>query len=149
MIPLNKQNFKGFFTYTNVDEDGLEFEETVNFIMELEFNASSFKGTSVDEETKDLFSKPITVEGIIEDDIINFNVKYPNNYYYDPEKGELVIEKDKPYPGCEYLGSYNKDQNKYDGEWRLPVEVDQNDINSSQSDYSEVFDSGSWEMSKI
>ncbi len=146
MISNDKQQYKGFFKYTNVDQDGLEFEETVNFIMDLEFNKGSFKGSTIDDETQNLFSDPIIVEGAIEDDMINFSVNYPNNYYFDPEKGELVVEKDKPYPGCEYLGSYNKDEDKYEGEWRLPVE--QNGVSSSQ-DYSEVFDSGSWEMSKI
>ena len=147
VIPLNRQKFKGFFSYTNQDENGIEFEESVNFEMELEFNQGSFKGTTIDEETKDLFNEPITVEGFIEDEMINFVVTYPNNYYFDLEQNKLVVEKNKAYPGCEYLGSYNKDSNKFEGEWRLPIE--QNNIGSLQTDYTELYDSGNWEMKRI
>jgi len=146
IVPIGRQKWKGHFTYVNELEGGTIFENEVPFEMDLIFNKNSFSGTTIDEETKGLFDRPITVNGFVEGEEISFIVMYPYNYYVT-EEGKIVVDFDNDYPGCEYEGKYDTDESKFAGEWTLVI--DEFKEGQFQPDYIQEFLSGNWEMRKV
>lgn len=138
------QLWKGYFSYLLEDQNGKLFEDRTSYVMKLDFNNGSFTGTTVDEETKELFTDPITVKGFIEGKFINFIVQYPHNYYFDEESNQYIIEYEEDYPGCEYTGEYDEVDCKYFGEWRIIIE--ENKTGLFQDTYTEQSYTGYWEM---
>lgn len=118
----NKQTWKGFFTYLN----GYEIMDSyikVEFKMDLIFNDNSFKGTSTDSESENIFVEPIIVKGFIDKDIISFVINYPC-YYYKDEDGNLKLDKNLQHPNIEYLGFYDDTEKKYSGTWEMIISED-------------------------
>lgn len=146
IISKGRQIWKGHFTYINEDEEGAVHEDVNTFEMELVFNKNSFSGTKFDHDTKNLFDKPITVNGFIEDKIISFIVMYPYYFYID-EEGNTVIDYETQYPGSQYEGKYNTEEKKFEGLWKIQI----GDFKEGlfQDDYIEEFISGNWEMKRI
>lgn len=143
IIPIGRQKWEGYFTYVNELEDGTISEDRVSFEMELVFDNGSFSGTTVDEETKGLFDEPITVNGFVVENEISFIVMYPHNYLIG-EDGGVVIDHETDYPGCEYEGEFDADENKFIGEWHLIAHENRQGI--FQSSYLQEVHSGNWEM---
>jgi len=115
--------------------------------MEIVFDQNSFQGYHKDEESKDLFTEAITVNGFIEEDRISFIVKYPYEYYEDEETRELKVNYEKDHPGGEYIGRYDPINKKYKGHWSLLLEEEEKGL--FQDDYFEVYIKGYWEMWRV
>lgn len=115
----NEQIWKGFFSYLQ----GYEIIDSyikVPFKMNLTFNGDTFIGTTIDSESKNIFTEPIKVKGFIENDKISFIVNYPYSYFKD-ENGEILVDKSLKHPTIEYLGYYNELEKKYSGTWEMII----------------------------
>tara|TARA_B100000745_G_C20028484_1_gene350008 strand:- start:146 stop:580 length:435 start_codon:yes stop_codon:yes gene_type:complete len=138
--------WKGYFSYLSFPE-ALEDIYKVNFIMTLDFSNASFKGETIDEESRGLFENPITVSGFVDGDFISFIVQYPHNYFFDEELGRYVVDYQNPYPGCEYSGEYIAETGKYSGTWMLLA--DEKREGKFQNDFIQEHLVGYWEMSQV
>ena len=144
---MSRQIFKGHFSYLLSDPEGTTFKQDIPFEMSLDFKNDTFKGTLVDDETKGLFEKPITVNGFVEADQISFVVMYPHNYWIDKITNQVIIDYQNDYPGCQYIGVYNLEADKYEGEWTITVK--QNKTGNWQTDTIDIYISGTWEMQRV
>lgn len=143
---MSKKHFKGSFTYHLEDENEKVIDVIVPFDMNVSIENNILSGTRVDQETQNLITEPIHVNGFIEDYLISFRIDYPYNYYID-ENGEPVIEKDIRHPGVNYVGSLNKITKDYEGEWYIILDVET--ITPLQEDYIEATLNGTWTMKEV
>ena len=139
--------WSGFFTYMEQVISTEEWFERkrVPFIASLDIYANgSIKGTTTDDESKDLFDSPATIEGFTNDGFISFIVKYPHSYFED-ENGIMQVEYGVDYPGCHYEGWLNEQGNKFTGEWTIRVSEQRKGLIGKEFEIFEVW--GTWEMS--
>ena len=137
-----KQTWQGIFSYEEGYSDIQHYYE-IPFTMEIEINEGSFIGTSIDEESKDLFDQPAKVTGFFEDDMVSFVLKYPHSYYRD-DQGNICVEEEYEHPDIQYLGFYDEDLKCYAGNWEMVVgQV------AFGSSFLEDFLNGSFEMRRI
>ena len=146
-MAIVNQLWRGYFSYFSEDQNGELLEDRVSYEMKLEYNNGSFTGTTIDEETKELFNDPITVNGFTEGKFISFIVQYPYNYYFDEESNQLKVNYKEEYPGCEYAGEYDEVESKYFGEWKIKLKEKKTGL--FQDGYIEQSYNGYWEMERI
>ncbi len=134
-------NWEGFFTYEFDDNKN----EKIPFELFLEFDKNSFTGYSVDEETKNLFKKgDVKVKGFIDELMISFIIIYPFSYYVDEEE-KMQIDYSIKNHSIEYIGNWNKKEQKYEGKYEVifndfPMRYD--------GSYDIEYYTGNWEMIK-
>lgn len=136
------QLWKGYFTY----QDGyatIDQYIEVSFSMKLTFNGSSFVGESTDAESENIFDRPATVKGFIEEDKISFVLNYPYSYYKD-ENGKFSFDKKAKHPEIRYLGFFDEDSKSYTGMWEMTV-YEEKYLN----DYLEEIANGAFEMRRV
>jgi len=142
IIPIRREKWIGAFTYLDTWKEVIMATE-VPFEMWFTVEDGVLSGIRVDDESKDLFDKPITVEGTIQGDEIHFTVMYPGRYYAN-DQGELAVDHDDQYPGCIYTGRWNSKTKKYEGDWEIDLEKARE--NNPNTDV--VYAKGTWEMSR-
>jgi hypothetical protein len=141
-IKNSKQIWEGFFTYNegyDISDQNIE----VAFKMELIFNKDSFIGFSTDSESENIFKKPSSVKGFIEDEKISFVINYPCFYYKD-ETGNIFLDKKNKHPEIYYLGFWDNDKKCYSGTWTMTV-----DEEKYFDDYIEEILNGEFEIRRI
>ena len=143
-IPNGKQFWVGKFTYSNSKEEAEGKTKEVPYVMELDFRDGEFHGTTIDQESKDLFSEPITVNGFLEKDFISFIVMYPHNYYFDDQENKFIVEYGRDYPGCEYEGNFNTSENCFEGTWKIIIGEFKEGLFQEESGFDFVH--GKWKM---
>ncbi|MBL4585830.1 MAG: hypothetical protein JKX84_02040 [Flavobacteriales bacterium] len=146
IIHLNKERWEGSFIYNLEDDQGVWEGRMVNWLMEIDLDQDSFTGIRVDEETKEAFSELVTVEGFKEGDQISFIVKYPCNYYSDPESGEVILIPNEAHPGVRHTGEYDSKRKEYAGTWE--VNFMDEAIGVFQEDYFSHNMVGTWAMKR-
>lgn len=139
--------FEGTFFNEYIDDQGYLFSVPVSFTMNVQFDGTRFKGTRIDDETKDFISDPIYISGFIQENLISFTVKYPYNYYIDSNTGQTILLKDEPHPGVTYIGDFDDALGHYTGEYRVLVDEEQTGL--FQDSYVEGEIIGTWEMIEI
>ncbi len=141
-IAHDKQTWKGFFTY----QDGYELIDQyieVAFTMELTFNDNSFTGISTDSESENVFDKPATVKGFIDENKISFVKNYPCSYYKD-ENGKIILDRDSKHPDIHYLGFFDKDKKNISGTWEMTIYEEKH-----LDDYLEDVATGEFEIRRV
>ena len=138
----NKQMWRGNFTYCDGYEE-IDRYTNVDFEMELFFTNDSFVGTSTDSESKDLFDKPATVKGFIDDEKISFLLNYPCLYYKDDNR-QLVLDRESKHPEIHYLGFWDGDKNNILDTWEMIIHE-----GKFGDDYIEEFATGTFEMRRV
>lgn len=142
IIPINREKWVGVFTYLDAWKDSVMVTE-VPFEMRLTNVDGVISGFRTDDETEDIFDKPVTVEGKIQGDGIRFIVMYPGRYFAN-DMGGLSVDYNDEYPGCIYTGSWNEVDKKYEGNW----EIDIKKARERNPDTKVVYSKGTWEMSR-
>ena len=132
------QYFKGFYEYEQ--DDGII---SIPFVLNLLFDGTKFSGSSIDEETKDLFSN-VKVEGFLEGDLISFIKTYPFEYFWDEQDQKMVANKNFPEHRVTYQGHYNKSTKKYEGEWEIMID----ETLLGGGVFKEQYISGYWEIER-
>lgn len=143
VIPINREKWVGSFTYLDKWKEVIMATE-VPFEMWVTVEGNVLSGYRIDDESKELFNKPVTVEGTIKGDEISFEVMYPGRYFAN-DLGELAVNYDDEYPGCIYTGRWNEKTNKYEGEWEIDLEK----AKEKNPDTDVVYSRGTWEMSRL
>ncbi|RZS93859.1 hypothetical protein [Aquimarina brevivitae] len=137
-----KQTWQGSFSYLE-DHSNLVQHIEVPFIMQIEEKEGSFFGTSVDDESKEVFDQPAMVTGFFEENMVSFILKYPYSYYRN-EEGVLIVDKNKEHPDIHYTGFYDPDSQDFQGNWELVL-----DKIFFGNDYLEEVLQGPFEMKRI
>ena len=111
--------WKGSFSY------GPEYSELqgkcVDFKLVLEDDNGSLTGTSIDSETKDVFTDQIIVQGFWDSETISFTIQYPCPYYVG-ENDKIIIDKTGEPHSVTYTGFYDKIADCFLGEWEIIVD---------------------------
>ena len=102
-----------------------------------------FSGLSVDLESKDYMSEPVTIAGFLEDEMISFTKQYPY-FFHVTEQGEFVVNKNKFHPEVIFSGEYLEAEGKYVGDWEILAASIQFGYESDESSWT-----GSWEMARV
>ncbi len=143
---ITKETFEGVYFYQLENDLGEVIEKRVEWVLTIENNNGSFTGSRIDEESKEIFSKPIPVVGFKEGDEINFVVKYPYNYDIDMESGKAFPLKNEKHLGARYNGTYNHIFKKYEGKWEVDILEEKYGV--FQTDTIVHSYGGAWEMKK-
>lgn len=138
----SKQIWNGFFTYRD-GHDAEDLHLEVPFTMELLFTEDSFTGISSDAEAEEIFDRPATVKGFIEEDRISFVLNYPCHYYKD-ENDKIVLDRNLKHPEIHYLGYFEDDRKSISGTWEMTVYEEK-----YFDDYLEEIVNGTFEMRRI
>ncbi len=143
MKPVNIiQKWKGTFNYRDGYEDSEQYKE-VEFIMEITLSENSFVGISTDSESKNVFDQPATVKGFIDDEKINFIMKYPCAYFKD-ESGKITLNRLAEHPEIQYLGFFDSSKSSVRGNWEI-IEYEEKYLDG----YIEEISNGEFVMKKI
>ena len=117
--------WKGEYTYG----EGFPIEiegKSVPFLMELTFDGHIFQGTCVDEESGHIFSRPATINGIIDNNYVSFIKKYPCSFYFD-EDGKTIVNPEIPSMPIHYTGTLRKRGLLFtfffEGEWEVTIPI--------------------------
>jgi hypothetical protein len=132
-----KQTWTGYYTYGEGHPDAGK-ELTVPFTIEWELENGIINGNCIDDETKTLFSRPATIRGFIEDDMISCIKQYPTAWSKD-ENGTAYIIDEKPAPEIHYSGVWAADH--YEGEWEMTETA-----LTEEGDLEEYYSTGGWRM---
>jgi hypothetical protein len=133
--------WKGTFTYG--EGYGNRTGKIVEFSLELTENDGEFSGLSIDQESKDYISEPITISGFLEEDMISFTKQYPY-FFYATDEGSIVVNRDKFHPEIIFSGAFNEAEGKYEGDWEVLASSIQFGYESDSSSWI-----GTWEMSRV
>jgi len=135
--------WKGYYTLGESYEENEG--ESVSFILIIEEHDETFNGVCIDNQTKDLFSEPITVSGFRSEELISFSKQYPFSYYED-EYGKIVVDRTKKHPEIAYTGKYDSISQRFSGEFYL---VDEQSAIEITEGYLEPGLAGTWTMHKV
>ncbi|WP_299335058.1 hypothetical protein [uncultured Psychroserpens sp.] len=136
------QEWKGSFTYLEGYETIQQYID-VEFTLEIDITNNSFIGISSDSESKDLFDKPATVKGFIDENKISFVMNYPCLYYKD-ETGTMRLDQSSEHPDIHYLGFFNDDKTQVNGNWEMTLREEK-----YMDGYLENIANGEFEMRRI
>lgn len=134
--------YKGAWFYR---EGTFNNEEIIQipFRMNVKIYEGIFKGTSEDEETKDIFDEPVKVRGFIEGNHISFIKTYPKNYELLEDGTPKVIKNSGPHE-VTYDGSWDPKTQNWKGEWE--VLLGEEKVGDA---YDMEFYMGDWELKKL
>lgn len=107
----------GQYTYGESYPDDLK-GKSVPFEIEWTLTDGVIHGTCLDDEGKNVFDAPSTINGFIDNGIISFIKKYPKFWDID-EKGVTRIYDELPPPEIHYSGVVH--ENRFEGEWEMTV----------------------------
>lgn len=96
---------------------------TISCDMQLQQVGISFMGSSQDVEGEGCHPEEAVITGkITEHDHIFFVKKYPCLHSVD-KKGELVLFPKIPGPDITFEGSYNDDEDRFEGNWEASAKI--------------------------
>ncbi len=121
MTSLNNLTGKWKGTYKYGPEYADMEGTSVDFILEITDTDGEINGTSVDNETKDLFDKPTIVQGFWDGEIISFTKQYPYAYYLD-EQNKIQVDKNMAPHTVTYSGQIDAETNSFTGEWDIIID---------------------------
>lgn len=94
--------WKGRYVYGNGYEERIQ-GKSVEFLLEISEHDDIIKGTCIDDETKNLFKTPASIEGTFEDNTIVFYKTYPLVHDVDEDDEAFITEYETP-PSIQYSG---------------------------------------------
>ena len=89
---------------------------SIPFVIEWTINDGILTGTCVDDETKDYYTQPATIQGFIDNGVISFIKKYPC-YCSTDDEGNITLDENRPAAEIHYSGMAV--ENHYEGEWEI------------------------------
>ncbi len=95
-------------------------KKPTRFVIEFTEENGTIKGSCIDEDTKEVFDKPATIDGYMEGGIINFVKTYPCYCEWDVESNKPRVFEDIPSQNIQYVGWLVDDQH-YEGDWEYSV----------------------------
>lgn len=138
--PVMKEKWIGQYVYGNGYPEDM-IGRAVEFEIEWTNTDGNIKGTCIDEESKDVFDTPATIEGFIDDKVISFIKKYPGYWEID-ESGRDIVDMNKPSSEIHYSGLWMNGQ--YEGDWEIATSYV-----LENGDILETFCAGTWVLNRI
>ncbi len=111
------EKWTGTYMYGEPYPEGIK-GLSVPFVVEWENNDGILTGTSTDDETKDYFNHPATIQGFIDNGIISFIKKYPCFFTIDSQ-GKVILDDREPAADMHYSGAMVDDH--FEGEWSITI----------------------------
>lgn len=90
--------------------------------MDLRQTGSTIDGTSVDTGGVGCNPDVADIKGFIDGNTISFRKQYRSTVTED-ENGAEIIEKGRPSPEVEYIGTIDRTIYKIEGEWQINIAV--------------------------
>ncbi|MBV1922849.1 MAG: hypothetical protein KUG68_02345 [Flavobacteriaceae bacterium] len=142
-VHFQKQIWKGKFSYLVGYETINQYKE-VEFTMEFTLDNERISGTSYDDESKDYFDEPATVNGFYKEKTISFILKYPCSYFLN-DNGEIELDKNNEHPDIHYLGILDDSGKFIQGTWEITTWVE------DQDHYEDIIEiaNGEFQMNRI
>ena len=119
------------------EEPNIEYH---SFILQLTDLNGEFSGNSQDLT---LSNEPSKISGFRENDLISFIKKY--NRLVFTEQGDYFGDDSEEHPDIHYLGTFNKEENCYQGSWEIHEEEEQVGL---QEEFNDKHFTGNWSMRK-
>jgi hypothetical protein len=113
----------------------------VPFEIEITATQGVIKGNCVDDEFKNHFKSPATIEGSITDNSINFIKRYPCLFTVD-EYGDIKLYPKLPSHEIHYSGQFQ--DGRFTGNWQFSIPFE-DDTEDSQAHVRK----GEWMMQKV
>ncbi len=138
--------WKGRYVYGNGYEEHVQ-GKAVEFLLEILEDDDLIRGTCIDDETKNLFKTPATIEGTFENNTIVFYKTYPLVFDLDDDDKAFIAEYETP-PSIQYSGIlkqriYSKTL-YFEGTWEISGSYLAED---GKAEYYEL--EGKWRMNKV
>ncbi|MBL7901146.1 MAG: hypothetical protein JNK73_04055 [Bacteroidia bacterium] len=132
--------WKGIITFG--PEYGDWEDKELYFSMDLRQTGLIIEGTAVDTGGVGCNPDIADIKGFVDGDSISFRKQYRSTVTED-ENGIEIVEKGKPSPEVEYIGTIDRSFDKIEGEWQINVAVQK--LKDAWLDETWT---GQWEMSR-
>lgn len=114
----------------------------MSFRLTLDENDGDISGECIDTEGTGIVPEAASITGFIDEDILSFVKQYPNHYFINYQTEIEKIDEKEP-PEINFTGSYNRENDTFEGEWHVVFEVKQFTFG-----FAEQIISGTWSIKR-
>ena len=113
--------YKGTLTYGKSYGEHAGKELSFTFMI-MKTEGDKFNAMSRDEEGFGLNSSDAYARGIYSDDFIIFKKRYESSLTLN-KSGEFIEDASKKSPEIHYFGTYNSNQEEFEGKWKVKFQI--------------------------